>query len=504
MRPTIALPPLSETQARELVRLAGGRERAEPRRDRRDRRQRGGQPAVLRRVHPDAGRPRTARRRRARTSPRSRSGTLPVPESVRGIIASRLDSLPAEEKALIQAGAVMGRVVWPGALSAITGHPRRWVVRRLRLLEEPSVPGPARQSSVEHEPEYRFRHVLIRDVAYSAVPRQRRGEMHQRTAEWLESLSPDRAADRAEMLAHHYLSAPTSWPARPATRRAPARRPRAPRAARRRRPRPEPPRLPGRGPASSGPRSICGRTRIPTALGCSSALASRSTTPRPPAPRCSEEARDALLAAGDRGTAARGRGVPGPPRSPPGRARSGGRAPRSGRGAWWRPSGPPRSKAEVLVDLANYLSIATEHERTITAATEALEIARQLESARARGQRAVDDRDLARALRRRRRAAGPRAQHRAHRADRARTSALHCCGMLADLERQIGDLPACFGLQARARVHAERFGHAGFVRWLAPSASARRTGRGDWDGALTAADGLIAEAEAGVPNFMVG
>ena len=69
-------------------------------------------------------------------------GTLPVPESVRSIIASRLDSLPAEEKALIQAGAVMGRVVWPGALSAVTGHPRRWVVRRLRLLRGPSVPGP--------------------------------------------------------------------------------------------------------------------------------------------------------------------------------------------------------------------------------------------------------------------------------------------------------------------------------------------------------------------------
>ena len=64
-----------------------------------------------------------------------------------------------------------------------------------------------RPSSVARENEYRFRHVLVRDVAYGQIPRARRGETHRRTAEWLETLSPDRADDRAEMLAHHYVAA---------------------------------------------------------------------------------------------------------------------------------------------------------------------------------------------------------------------------------------------------------------------------------------------------------
>ena len=144
--------------------------------------------------------------------PEARRGSTPVealalPASLRGIIAARLDSLTPEDKSLLHAGAVIGRVVWPGALSAITGRPRRWITGRLRDLEEREFLQGASDSSVEGEPEYRFRHVLIRDVAYNEIPRLRRGEIHRKTAEWLESLSPDRAGDRAEMLAHHFQCA---------------------------------------------------------------------------------------------------------------------------------------------------------------------------------------------------------------------------------------------------------------------------------------------------------
>ena len=47
----------------------------------------------------------------------------------------------------------------------------------------------------------------MRDVAYGQIPRASRAEKHRRAAEWLESLPADRAEDRAEMIAHHYLSA---------------------------------------------------------------------------------------------------------------------------------------------------------------------------------------------------------------------------------------------------------------------------------------------------------
>ena len=62
---------------------------------------------------------------------------------------------------------------------------------------------PVRRSSVKDQAEYAFWHVLVRDVAYNQLPRAARADRHRRAAEWLEALTPDRAEDRAELLAHH-------------------------------------------------------------------------------------------------------------------------------------------------------------------------------------------------------------------------------------------------------------------------------------------------------------
>ena len=342
--------------------------------------------------------------------------------------------------------------------------------------------------------------MLIRDVAYSAVPRQRRGEMHQRTAEWLESLSPDRAADRAEMLAHHYLCALEL--AGETGDQTPQLADRARRALRDAGDRalslhafPAAARL-FRAALDLWPEKDPYRPWLLFRLGKSIYYAETAGA------EVLEEARDGLLAAGDRGAAAEAAAFL--LRLAHHRVERDQVAEHLDRVVGLVETlGPTRSKAEVLVDLANYLSIATEHERTITAATEALEIARQLELPELEAS-ALSMIGISRGL----------SGDAGGRQDLQRSIALteqtgshfsvHCCGMLADLERQIGDLPACFGLQARARVHAERFGHAGFVRWLATERVGEAYWTGDWDGALTAADGLIAEADAGVPNFMVG
>ena len=50
---------------------------------------------------------------------------LGVPETVQAIIASRLDSLSARDKALLQDGAVVGRVLWPGARPRSAVGPKR-------------------------------------------------------------------------------------------------------------------------------------------------------------------------------------------------------------------------------------------------------------------------------------------------------------------------------------------------------------------------------------------
>jgi class 3 adenylate cyclase/tetratricopeptide (TPR) repeat protein len=124
-----------------------------------------------------------------------------LPETVQGIVAARLDLLAPDEKALLQDAAVVGRVFWPGALGADDALLRS-LVRTEFIRRE-------RRSSVAEEQEYSFAHALVRDVAYAQIPRSERAAKHRAAAVWIESLPPDRAVDRAEMLAHHYGAALT-------------------------------------------------------------------------------------------------------------------------------------------------------------------------------------------------------------------------------------------------------------------------------------------------------
>jgi class 3 adenylate cyclase/tetratricopeptide (TPR) repeat protein len=126
---------------------------------------------------------------------------LPLPETVQGIVAARLDGLSPAEKAALQDASVHGKVFWSGALE---GDPRE-VRELLHALERKDFVRRERRSSVEEQEEYVFRHILVRDVAYSQIPRGPRAEKHQRAAAWIEHLG--RQEEHAELLAHHYLAA---------------------------------------------------------------------------------------------------------------------------------------------------------------------------------------------------------------------------------------------------------------------------------------------------------
>jgi len=124
-----------------------------------------------------------------------------VPETVQGMIAARIDTLPLDEKGLLQEAAIVGRVFWLGALGR-----ERWTIEgRLHSLERKEFVRRELRSSVAGEDEYVFRHALVRDVAYEQIPRSERAEMHRGAAEWIESLG--RPDDHAETLAHHYAAA---------------------------------------------------------------------------------------------------------------------------------------------------------------------------------------------------------------------------------------------------------------------------------------------------------
>jgi class 3 adenylate cyclase len=125
-----------------------------------------------------------------------------VPDSVHAVLAARIDGLPPLEKAALQAAAVVGRTIWPGAVVHLLGGERP----DFRLLEERDLIRPDTGSSLTGEPEYAFKHALTLDVAYSSIPKTRRGGLHAALAGWLEAGELGKE-DHAPLLAYHYFEA---------------------------------------------------------------------------------------------------------------------------------------------------------------------------------------------------------------------------------------------------------------------------------------------------------
>src|SRR5262249_13365023 len=104
-------------------------------------------------------------------------------------------------KAALQDAAVIGKVFWAGGLRMDSDQ----TSPLLHSLERKGFLTRQRRSSVEGESEWAFSHMLLRDVAYSQIPRAERAAKHRAAAEWIESLG--RSEDYAELLAHHWRSA---------------------------------------------------------------------------------------------------------------------------------------------------------------------------------------------------------------------------------------------------------------------------------------------------------
>lgn len=130
-------------------------------------------------------------------------GTLPaaLPDTVQGVIASRIDSLSAAEKRAIQHAAVVGRIFWQGALESLAPAETERAVGDLiskGLVRE------RERSSIEGEKELIFKHILTRDVAYESIPRAHRGAIHAEVGSFIEARTRGRWEEFAEILAHHF------------------------------------------------------------------------------------------------------------------------------------------------------------------------------------------------------------------------------------------------------------------------------------------------------------
>jgi predicted ATPase len=132
---------------------------------------------------------------------------LALPDSVQALIAARLDTLSAERKSLLQDASVLGKVFWAEALCEMGGRDAQDVTQSLHELSRKELVRPARESSMAGEAEYGFWHLLVRDVAYSQIPRAARVDKHRSAAAWIEQKAGERAEDLSDVLAYHYTQA---------------------------------------------------------------------------------------------------------------------------------------------------------------------------------------------------------------------------------------------------------------------------------------------------------
>jgi class 3 adenylate cyclase/tetratricopeptide (TPR) repeat protein len=128
-------------------------------------------------------------------------GSLPVPPSIRALLAARLDQLGAGERIVIERAAVEGQVFHQGAVAALApesppiGSTLMALVRRELIRPERPV--------FQGQEAFRFRHLLIRDAAYDALPKEARAGLHVRFADWLERTAGPRAREFADIAGYH-------------------------------------------------------------------------------------------------------------------------------------------------------------------------------------------------------------------------------------------------------------------------------------------------------------
>ncbi len=126
-----------------------------------------------------------------------------VPPTITALLAARLDRLAAEERAVIERASVVGKVFYRGAVLELSPEELRPEIGRLLTsLVRKELVRPDR-STLPGEDAFRFRHMLIRDAAYEAMPKELRAELHERFANWLEWVAGDRIAEQEEILGYH-------------------------------------------------------------------------------------------------------------------------------------------------------------------------------------------------------------------------------------------------------------------------------------------------------------
>ena len=128
-------------------------------------------------------------------------GELKIPPTVQGILAARIDGLPADGKELLQTLAVFGREFGFGLLRSVVTKSEEELNRLLHDLQLAEF---IYEQPAAGDVEYVFKHALTQEVAYNSILSERRKMLHERTARAIESLYASSLDDHLADLVRHY------------------------------------------------------------------------------------------------------------------------------------------------------------------------------------------------------------------------------------------------------------------------------------------------------------
>lgn len=130
-----------------------------------------------------------------------RSYDIEVPDTIQGLIASRLDRLDNNIKRTMQVASVIGRDFAFRTLKTITKMHKELKSYLLDLQGLEFI----YEKSLFPELEYTFKHALIQEVTYYSLLTTRRKELHRKVAEAMEQIFADRLPELSSIIAEHYL-----------------------------------------------------------------------------------------------------------------------------------------------------------------------------------------------------------------------------------------------------------------------------------------------------------
>jgi class 3 adenylate cyclase/tetratricopeptide (TPR) repeat protein len=168
---TVSLEPLSEEETDELISGLLEGSALEEGLHARIRRAAGGNPLYLEEMLALVGRS-------------SNGDEIEIPPTIQALLAARLDQLDPLERHVLERGSVEGEVFHRGGVAALVQDETSVDGRLVALVRKDLVRPELGQLAGEDG--YRFRHLLIRDAAYEALPKATRAELHERFAAWLE------------------------------------------------------------------------------------------------------------------------------------------------------------------------------------------------------------------------------------------------------------------------------------------------------------------------------